>query len=228
MKPELLIIASLLYTAIVSAQGTIVFDNQATGVKAYVYGFDPTGPTYVKTGQNAAGTPPGSVVYNGPPLAGTGFTATLWARNAATVAGVDDPIDVNGNNLVQVGGPVGFRPPGIFAGRVAPSTANPVVEDVTDASQRATFQLRVWDNRDGAITTWDQAVEAWRAGNTGLGWSPLFTVQSALGGFGQPPSTPPNLVGLQSFELIYPLPEPSTIGLGLIGAGCLLLLRHRK
>jgi len=228
MKKILLISASLMLAAAAFSQGTVVFDNQATGVKAYVYGVDPSAPNTPKTGQNAAGTPPGSVVYNGAALTGTGFSATLWARNAATVAGVDDPTTANANNLNAIGTVVGFRAPGLFAGRVAASAANPVVSDVTDPSQRATFQLRVWDNKRGTITTWDQAVTAWKAGNTAIGWSPLFTVQSSLGGFGTPQSTPANLVGLQSFQLFTNVPEPSTIALGILGAGCLFLLRRRK
>jgi len=228
MKKILLISASLMLAAAAFSQGTVVFDNQATGVKAYVYDFDPNNRTQAKTGQNAAGTPPGSVVYAGAPLAGTGFSATLWARNAATVVGADDPtLAAGANNLGQVGSTVAFRAPGLFAGRVAASTSNPIVQDVTDPSQRGTFQLRVWNNKGGTITTWDQAVTAWRAGNTEIGWSPLFTVQSSLGGFGTPPSTPANLVGLQSFQL-FAVPEPSTIALGILGAGCLFLLRRRK
>src|SRR4051794_7992983 len=92
MKSELLIISSLACAVIASAQGTIVFDNQATGVKALVYGRDPADPSgYPKSGQTSGGIPAGNTVYGGPLLAGTGFSATLWARNAANVVGLDDP-----------------------------------------------------------------------------------------------------------------------------------------
>jgi len=217
MKKILLISASLMLAAAAFSQGTIVFDNQATGVKALVYGVDPNNPSQVKSGQTSGGTPAGSTTYGGTLLAGTGFTATLWAINAANATGNDAA-----NNLVQVGAPVAFRAAGLFSGRVAASAANPIVTDVTDGSQRATFQLRAWDNQGGTITTWAQAVAA----RTALGYSPLFTVQSSLGGFGTPPGTPPNLVGLQSFQLT--VPEPSTIALGILGAGCMFLLRRRK
>ena len=222
MKKILLISASLMLAAAAFPQGSVVFDNQATGVKALVYGVDPANPNSPKTGQTSTGTPAGSQTYGGTLLAGTGFTATLWALNAANVTGNDAA-----NNLVQVGAPVAFRAAGLFSGRVAASAANPVVQDVTDASQHATFQLRAWDNQGGTITTWAQAVAA----RTALGYSPLFTVQQSLGGFptgpGLPPTTPPNLIGLQSFQL-FAVPEPSTIALGILGAGCLFLLRRRK
>jgi len=102
--------------------------------------------------------------------------------------------------------------------------------DVTDATQRGTFQLRVWDNKGGTIATWDQALTAFRAGQTSIGYSPLFTVPFSLGGFGALPNQTlaPNLTGLQSFQLYNNVPEPSTIALGILGAGCLFLLRRRK
>jgi hypothetical protein len=61
-------------------------------------------------------------------------------------------------------------------------------------------------------------------GNTYAGKSPTFT--ALTGGAGNPPSTPTALNNFPSFEVV-PVPEPSTIALGLIGAGA-LLLRRRK
>jgi hypothetical protein len=55
------------------------------------------------------------------------------------------------------------------------------------------------------------------------GQSALVSIP-ALGGAGQPPSVPANLVGLTSFSMI---PEPSTMALGLLGAAA-LLYRRRK
>jgi len=142
MKKILLVSASLMLAVAAFSQGTIVFDNQATGVKALVYGVDPANSTSPKTGQTSTGTPAGTTTYGGTLLAGTGFSATLWAVNAANVSGVDD-VTGAGNNLVQVGSVVAFRAAGLFSGRVAASAANPVVQDVTDPTQRATFQLRL-------------------------------------------------------------------------------------
>lgn len=45
-------------------------------------------------------------------------------------------------------------------------------------------------------------------------------LQVTLGGFGDPPSVPPTLIGLQSFTLEL-IPEPSTIVLWLLGASTL-------
>jgi len=238
MKKILLVGATLLLAAVAAfPQGSIVFDNQAGGTgdpnaglgatKALIYGVDPANPTAYKSGQTSAGNPAGSVTYGGAVLTGTGFSASLWAVNAANFTGANDP--TLGNNLVQVGNNVGFRAAGLFGGRVSPSAANPIVQDVTDASQRGTFQLRVWDNKGGTITSWDQAVVAWRQNATAIGYSPVFTVPFSLGGFGALPNQTlaPNLTGLQSFQLMQ-VPEPSTIALGVLGAGCLFLLRRRN
>jgi hypothetical protein len=221
MKKTLLITASLMLAVAAFSQGTIVFDNSTTTAKALVYGLDPLDPTAYKSGQTATGLPVGTTTYGGALLTGTGFTATLWEVNTASLTG-----DAVANNLGQIGGPVGFRAAGLFSGRVLASTANPIAQDITSSGQSATFQMRVWDNKGGTITTWAAALTAWNAGQTAIGWSPLFAI-TGLGGFGVPPGTPPNLVGLQSFQLTT-VPEPSVIALGALGAGCLLFLRRRK
>jgi hypothetical protein len=51
-------------------------------------------------------------------------------------------------------------------------------------------------------------------------------IQVVLGGAGNPPSLPANLVGLQPFALTL-IPEPSTIALAVLGAAA-LFLRRRK
>jgi len=80
----------------------------------------------------------------------------------------------------------------------------------------ATFRLRAWVG--GA---------SYDAATTSRGESADFAV-SNLGGTpaSGPPITPPRLNGLQTFALI-PIPEPSTIALGVLGAAA-LLIRRRK
>src|SRR5437660_10855785 len=96
MKKNLLVMAGLLCAAGAFAQGTIQFNNRVTGtstaaVVAPVYGVDPNDqfyPTAEKHGNGATGPttpiPPGTQTYNGQPLVGSGFTASLWARQAGT------------------------------------------------------------------------------------------------------------------------------------------------
>jgi hypothetical protein len=204
--------AVLLSAQMAFSQGQINFDNRA----------------------NAAGTPgefPGVVIapifnVGGTlPLFNTSqttYTATLWALKSVNVTGTA----VEGANNLALVGTTTMRTStsGTSAGRVAAPSANPVVPDVVPGTtDRATFQVRVWDTKGGTITTWDQALTAFRSGQTAIGYSTLFTVPYALtSGIG----TPPNLEGLQSFSLV--VPEPSVIALGVLGAGCLLLLRRRK
>jgi hypothetical protein len=217
MKKILLVsaVAALLSAQVAFPQGQVTFDNRA----------------------NAAGTPgvfPGVVVapfFNldgTTPLFNTSqttYSATLWARNSANVTGTAD-VTAGGNNLALVSvTTMRTSTSGTSAGRVVAPSASPVVTDVAPGTtERATFQVRVWDTKGGTIATWDQALAAFRAGQTAIGYSTLFTVPYALtSGI----NTPPNLEGLQSFSLVL-VPEPSVIALGVLGAGCLLLLRRRK
>jgi hypothetical protein len=78
----------------------------------------------------------------------------------------------------------------------------------------AWIQIRYWDSIAGA--TYDAA----RAAGGKWGDSNIFSV--ATGGAGSPPSIPAVLWGLQ-----FVIPEPSTIAVGVLGTGA-LLLRRRK
>jgi len=77
----------------------------------------------------------------------------------------------------------------------------------------AFLQVRAWDTAAGA--TWDAAF----ASGSRYGMSPILQLT-----LGQAPATPPNMTGLQGFNLV---PEPSTIALGILGASA-LLFRRRK
>jgi hypothetical protein len=228
MKKILLISAALMLAQAAFSQGQINFDNRANASGTYgqspgvvvapIYGVDTNNPSRRVSGNTSAGIPMGSANYAGPLLAGTGFTATLWARNSTAVTG-----DASANNLVLVGTTtMRTSTTGNNAGRNNTLAANPVVADVAPGSaDRGTFQVRVWDSKGGSIQTWDQALET---PNEAYGYSDLFTVPYALtSGI----VTPPNLEGMQSFNLTV-VPEPSVIALGVLGAGCLFMLRRRK
>jgi len=213
------IIAALLLACAVGAfgQGQIVFSTRAgntpeTTVFAPIYGVIPTSPGTQFRGQ--ASTNGGSVNYTGAPLlSGTGFTAALFG-------GLAPITDERSPNLALVATAI-FRPVGTLSGHVIPPTgAAPGVPGVVGGTtDRATFQLRAWDNRGGTIGTW---ADAMANPSIAQGSSALFTVPQPLGAG---PVTPPNLLGLTSFNLV--VPEPGVIALGVLGLGA-LLLRRRK
>lgn len=81
------------------------------------------------------------------------------------------------------------------------------------AGDVVTLQVRAWDGTGGA--TWDTAGVR--------GQSTTFTYRIPTGG--NPPPTDFYIENLRTFSLV---PEPSVIGLGLIGVGALFMLRRRK
>jgi len=88
------------------------------------------------------------------------------------------------------------------------------------AGSSADVIMRAWATASGA--DWGEA----SSNPSGIiGESNMINV-AALGGAGDPPSTPPDLVGLQAFSLTQ-IPEPSTVALGLLGLAA-LALRRRK
>jgi hypothetical protein len=83
-----------------------------------------------------------------------------------------------------------------------------------NAGTAVDVRLRGWmTTGPGAGTTWEAAASR--------GESSVFSVTPTMA-----PATPPDLVGLTSFDIII-VPEPSTIALGVLGAAA-LLLRRRK
>jgi len=221
MKKNTLIAALTLACAVGAfGQGQIVFSTRIgvagdpTAVLAPIYGVNPIrAGTQLRGNATTNAISAGSVDYTGfPYLQGTGFTAALFGGLA--------PITVETSpNLALVATAV-FRT-GTLAGHVIPPAGPaPGVPGVVGASNdRATFQLRAWDNLGGTIGTWAAAMANPTIAH---GSSALFTVPFPLG-LGA--TTPPNLIGLTSFNLV--VPEPGVIALGVLGLGA-LLLRRRK
>jgi hypothetical protein len=195
-------------------QGQINFQNliggsAASSIRAPIFGPEPTDPTLAITGQgtNNNSFPPGTTRYTGALLAGTGFTAELWAGPAGAAESALTPV-ANATATFKTGAANGY-----FTG---PTTA-PTINGV-DVNQVATLQVRAWDNKGGTLTSWAAVL----ADPTALrGVSPLFS--ATLGGGAV---TPPNMTGLVSFN-IFAVPEPSVIAIGALGLGA-LLLRRRK
>lgn len=110
---------------------------------------------------------------------------------------------------------------GIYSGgaRTAP---------VTPPGANAWFQVRAWEAAFG--TSYEAAVASQAIGGrlALVGKSNTFKVNTSDPTL-VPAEAAANLIaaGLQGF-VVNPVPEPSVIGLGLLGAGALLLLRRRK
>lgn len=82
----------------------------------------------------------------------------------------------------------------------------------------ATVQVWAWG---GASANYDAAAGV----NAPVGKSNIITVTT--GGAGSPPSLPADLKGLLAFSLnTTTIPEPTTIALGLLGVGALMLRRR--
>lgn len=143
-------------------------------------------------------------------LAGTSFVAQLWAGPNATSLAPITPTATFGTGATA----------GYFFGGAR------TIGTVATGSQ-AYFQVRVWAAAAGADwATASTTVGAQVGGDrVTLNGAALGPYQSAALGGGA--LTPPNLVGLQSFNL-YVVPEPGTIALGALGLAGLLFIRRRK
>lgn len=197
-KKVIALLAVVLTAGFAYGQGAVNFDTKAVGAKVTL-----------------------DASEGGAALAGNLYLAQLYAAAGSGVAEA---------SLLPVGSTVYFRG-GINAGFVtisgvgpSGSDVNPVVNLFTAAqgaaNSAATVQLRAWETARGA--TWEAAGGF---GAAHVGESAILAI-GTTGGYGSPPTTPPDLTGLQGFSL-RPVPEPSTIALGLLGAAA-LLIRRRK
>jgi len=231
MKKNLLVAALLMSAVGAFAQGSINFNNRATSggpapVVAPIFGVDPNNPNSPKQGNPSsfngtsgpAPVPVGTQTYGGSPLVGTGFTIALWGVNTTSP---DSAFSDPATQPISIGTFRVTTNPALMGFNAPPALAPSVPGVVGASSDRAKFIVRAWDNKGGTITTWAQVLQDPRIAR---GESTIFTVNAPLG-FGT--ATPPNLVGLESFQL-YSVPEPSVIALGVLGAGCLFMLRRRK
>jgi len=145
----------------------------------------------------------------GTKLVGTNYVAGLYF-GAPTDAGTGGTF---------AGRTVAFRPtttasPGLWA--VPNPTA--VTLNGVDVGGSTTLQVRVWDSTK--FSTFEAAV----AGQGEVGFSAPFAYTVPGAG-----STPDKyyMDGLRAFA-VNPVPEPSTIALGVLGVAGLLALRRRK
>lgn len=105
----------------------------------------------------------------------------------------------------------------VLAGRIANTVFN--VPSAPNG-QTAFFQIRAWDSSFASFA-------AAQGAGALTGASDVFSANTSLQNPGDPPPTPVSLAGRYAGFAVV-VPEPSTIALGLIGAGSLLFLRRKK
>jgi len=198
-------------------QGALAFENAASTSSdrhpVYAPQTDGTGGTMI-VGQSALGGPTGTTVYEGA-LLGSSYDFALFAA----------PTGAGSNAMTLIVSAVfrtsasGGLPQGLIT---ATSGTVPGVA----AGSSADFQLRAWSTEGGNITTWSAAVAAFNSGDplAQIGWTPIIASAPLGGG----PTITPNATGWNSFSLIEPVPEPTTLALAGLGAAGLLLFRRRK
>lgn len=194
MKKNLLVAAMLVSALGAFGQGSINFNNRVTTgtpgtpqgpVVAPIFNVDPANPLAHKFGNPTTswnGTsgpnpvPQGTQTYGGAPLSGTGFTVQLWGANTTKP---DDQLAIIASTTFKTLTAANQQ------GFLLNPVAAPIVTDTpSDPSQRAKFMLRVWDNRGGTISSWQQLTDPANASqyaNVGRGESPIFTVPFQLG-----------------------------------------------
>jgi hypothetical protein len=151
------------------------------------------------------------VVGDGQLAAGTSYRIALyWGPLGAPEVG-----------LVQIGASAGFltgTAVGIFSG------GSRTVTGLANNGDMVTIQARAWQSVPGADTWELQSVNP----NGWVGMGPVFDHDSSRAGDPTDPAIPIGQNPAWRGFSISPVPEPSVIGLGLLGAGALLMLRRRK
>ena len=213
MKIMLLLSTGIFCSVSAFAQGTVIFDNRVSTVAiSHVYLPSPTSPGVVQIGNGPSDYPAGTTDWTGwNPVSGNGFSAQLFAAPGANIP----------RESLVPGFPITTFRTGLTAGFVDDVTAT--LTGVPRLAAVATIQMRVWDNQGGTILDWTIA-NAQPPGTELMGMSARINVAA----IGSDTAPPPALVGLQSFNLTYNVPEPSPFTLVSIGALWLWLAWFRK
>ena len=194
------------------AQSEVWFSNRnpGVGVLAPVYGINPAAPSMRLSGNGI--TNGGAVDYTGVPLlSGTTYTASFWAAR----------LEVTDVNQFQMLATAPFRDSAQFAGFWLQPVNGVIVPFVMRPTDRLfNAQIRVWDNQNGTITSWAQALANPTVG--GMGYSEVFTLPVV-----SRDAPAAYLQGLTSFNLTV-VPEPSALALGLLCATTLWLVRRHQ
>ncbi len=168
----------------------------------------------VVTFANSATLSPVIDIYTGQKIvAGSTFQAALfYAPDSATAPDMDA--------MVRIGGPANFGPSaGAYSGggRTTPASTAP--------GAYAWFQVRVWETAYGA--TYDEVMAGTIFINGRLGKAGASNIFRSP--TGNPPLLPAVVLANSGLQTMYVgIPEPSSLVLGLLGAGALFLVRRRR
>jgi hypothetical protein len=204
---KLLLVSTLMVIGVSGAlaQGTVAFDNRAaqfpdgTTVDRFVY----------------------SDVIGGTKLVGTNFVAQLWFGIGLDLAADALTQTATGGTAPATSAPGAARfrtPTTTLPGTWSQGTRTLPGTDINNpATKSVTMQVRVWDLA-AAATFADAKAQGARYG------------ESAPFNYTLMVSTPPSptdtlMLNLRAFALV---PEPSSIALGVLGIGALVLFRRRK
>jgi hypothetical protein len=210
MKKTLLTLL-LAATAVGSyAQGTIQFANifGTTAARIFlapIYAPQLGDPSVALHGNSATGVPVGTTVYTGGILNVTGYTLGLFKGDTMIASAA-----------IRTG-TAGALP----AGTIAVITAT---VPNADPGTFAQLTVRAWETAAGSYAVASAAGSQFKWGT-----SEVFTT-AKLGGIDPTDGsivTAPNTIGWTSFN-VHGVPEPSTIALGVLGLGSLMLFRRRQ
>lgn len=206
---KVLVLLSLVATVTAFSQGTVNFQNRNTTVT----------PNIVAPITYAAGGPATAGAING------ATPGSQWSGVNARAGLYGGPEGTGDADLVLLTPAVGFRTGaasgyvnvGSAAARTFPATGPAAVAP----GARAVVVIRAWDV--GQVVDTYEAARAIGVGY--FGSSVPLTITT--GGAGAPPGPPADLIGLAPFSINY-VPEPSIIGLGILGAIAGLMVFRRR
>lgn len=145
----------------------------------------------------------GTAVPTGTAATPSDFRAALYWLNPTTSA------------FEMLGAAVNIAP---VAGRFSGGTRT--TAGVAGATE--TFMVKVWS----AGSTYSTYEAALASGNVGVYVGASASFQNATGGAGSPPGPAQPLSGFTGITGVKPVPEPSIVALGLLGAAALLIRRR--
>lgn len=223
---KVLVLVSLVAAVTAFSQGTVNFQNRNTTVSPQI-----NAPISYAATAGVAGSRQDAAAVN---INGAG-SLVVGSQNFGgqfAMAGLyGAPAGFTEDNLILLVPAVGFRSGaaagyvnvGSTASRMFPSTGTYAVAGNTPA----VVQIRAWDMGVAGIDSYEAAQAYLAQGRSGyIGRGALMNITT--GGGGTPPGPAADLIGLTAFSINF-VPEPSIIGLGILGAiGGLMVFRRRS